>query len=41
MEGTIYLSTPSSFQLAKKADVGVLAFGTIDSWLVWQLTRGK
>ncbi|CAH3195885.1 unnamed protein product [Porites evermanni] len=28
-------------ELAKKADVGVLAFGTIDSWLVWKLTRGN
>lgn len=28
-------------ELAKKADVGVLAFGTIDSWLVWKLTKGQ
>lgn len=26
--------------LAARADAGELAFGTIDSWLVWQLTRG-
>lgn len=25
----------------KRAEKGELAFGTIDSWLVWQLTRGK
>lgn len=25
----------------KKADNGELAFGTIDSWLVWNLTKGK
>jgi len=24
----------------EKADAGALAFGTIDSWLVWKLTRG-
>lgn len=24
-----------------KADKGLLAFGTVDSWLVWQLTRGE
>tara|TARA_A100001011_G_scaffold138798_1_gene146674 strand:- start:427 stop:1905 length:1479 start_codon:yes stop_codon:yes gene_type:complete len=27
--------------LRKKAEQGVLAFGTIDSWLVWNLTNGK
>jgi len=27
--------------LRKKAEKGVLAFGTIDSWLVWNLTKGK
>ncbi|MFC6997291.1 glycerol kinase GlpK [Rufibacter roseus] len=25
----------------EKADEGQLAFGTIDSWLIWNLTRGK
>lgn len=25
----------------KKAEEGILAFGTIDSWLVWNLTAGK
>jgi len=25
----------------KQAEEGLLAFGTIDSWLVWNLTRGK
>lgn len=25
----------------KQAEAGELAFGTIDSWIVWQLTRGK
>jgi len=25
----------------KMADEGLLAFGTVDSWLVWNLTRGK
>lgn len=25
----------------KRAEKGELAFGTIDSWLVWQLTKGK
>ena len=25
----------------KKADAGKLRFGTVDSWLVWQLTRGE
>jgi glycerol kinase len=25
----------------KQAEAGHLAFGTIDSWLVWQLTRGR
>jgi len=25
----------------KKAEVGELAFGTIDSWLIWKLTGGK
>ena len=29
-----------SLQLAKKADLGLLAFGTIDSWLIWKLTKG-
>ena len=24
-----------------KADKGLLAFGTVDAWLVWQLTRGE
>ena len=24
-----------------RAEAGDLAFGTIDSWLIWQLTRGK
>ncbi len=27
--------------LRKKAEQGLLAFGTIDSWLVWKLTNGK
>jgi len=27
--------------LRKKAEQGILAFGTIDSWLVWNLTKGK
>ena len=27
--------------LRKKAGQGLLAFGTIDSWLVWKLTNGK
>nr|XP_058973546.1 putative glycerol kinase 5 [Pocillopora verrucosa] len=27
--------------LAKKADLGNLAFGTIDSWLIWKLTKGQ
>ncbi|MCC8173629.1 MAG: glycerol kinase GlpK [Odoribacter sp.] len=25
----------------KKAEKGELAFGTVDSWLIWQLTRGE
>lgn len=25
----------------KKAEAGTLAFGTVDSWLVWQLTKGQ
>ena len=25
----------------EKADAGELAFGTVDSWLVWKFTRGK
>ena len=25
----------------KRADAGELAFGTVDSWLIWQLTGGK
>lgn len=25
----------------KKAEKGLLRFGTVDSWLIWQLTRGK
>ena len=25
----------------EKADAGKLRFGTVDSWLVWQLTRGE
>jgi len=25
----------------KKADKGELAFGTVDSWLIWNLTKGK
>lgn len=29
-----------ALQLSKKADLGVLAFGTIDSWLIWKLTKG-
>lgn len=28
-------------ELAKKAELGTLAFGTIDSWLIWQLTKGQ
>ncbi|XP_015774274.1 PREDICTED: putative glycerol kinase 5 [Acropora digitifera] len=28
-------------ELAKKAEMGVLAFGTIDSWLIWNLTKGQ
>lgn len=28
-------------ELAKKAELGVLAFGTIDSWLIWNLTKGQ
>ena len=27
--------------LRKKAEQGILAFGTIDSWLVWNLTKGE
>ncbi len=27
--------------LRKRAEQGELAFGTVDSWLVWQLTKGK
>ena len=29
-----------ALQLSEKADLGVLAFGTIDSWLIWKLTKG-
>ena len=25
----------------EKAEAGELAFGTIDSWLIWNLTNGK
>ncbi len=25
----------------KQAEQGQLAFGTVDSWLIWNLTRGK
>jgi glycerol kinase len=27
--------------LRKKAEAGQVAFGTVDSWLIWNLTRGK
>ena len=26
---------------AKSAEAGKLAFGTVDSWLIWNLTSGK
>jgi glycerol kinase len=26
---------------ARRAEAGKLAFGTIDSWLIWKLTGGK
>jgi glycerol kinase len=25
----------------KKAEQGKLCFGTVDTWLIWKLTRGK
>ena len=25
----------------EKAEAGKLAFGTVDSWLIWKLTRGE
>lgn len=28
-------------QLRKRAEAGELAFGTVDSWLIWKLTDGK
>lgn len=28
-------------ELRKRAETGELAFGTIDSWLIWKLTKGK
>lgn len=31
----------SDVELARRAERGELAFGTIDSWLVWQLTAGR
>ncbi|OWT57604.1 glycerol kinase GlpK [Candidimonas nitroreducens] len=36
--GWILDNVPSARALARK---GELAFGTIDSWLIWQLTRGQ
>jgi glycerol kinase len=36
--GWILENVPSARALARK---GELAFGTIDSWLIWQLTRGQ
>jgi len=30
-----------ALQLQRKAENGSLLFGTIDSWLLWKLTRNK
>jgi glycerol kinase len=28
-------------QVLEKAEQGKLCFGTVDTWLIWKLTRGK
>ena len=37
----IKMDTRQYFGARKKAENGELAFGTVDSWLIWKLTNGK
>ena len=39
-EGPAHAGGPAGKNLRDRADAGELAFGTIDSWLIWKLTGG-